>query len=106
MTYNEHFTPFQINIPNSLHVSRFYPTIVAFLLAVVIIYPTMGMDKPTSWACIFVLFVLFYVLVSTMSGENLSNELPSTLYPLPPRGTDGISTQNYMAGMQVRNTVA
>ncbi len=106
MTYTEHFTPFQINIPNSLHISRFYPTIVAFLLAVVIIYPTMGMDRPTSWACIFVLFILFYVLVSTMSGENLSNELPSTLYPLPPRGTDGISTQNYMAGMQVRNTVA
>jgi hypothetical protein len=38
-----------------------------------------------------------------MTTENLSNELPSTLYPsLPHMGLDGISMNSYVAGMDVR----
>ena len=38
----------------------------------------------------------------SMSNENLSNELPSHLYPsLPHTGLDGISLNNYVAGMDL-----
>ena len=38
----------------------------------------------------------------SLSNENLSNELPSSLYPsLPHTGLDGISLNNYVAGMDV-----
>ena len=38
-----------------------------------------------------------------MTNENLSNELPSTLYPIfPHSGLDGISLNNYVAGMDIK----
>ena len=41
-----------------------------------------------------------------MTNENLSNELPSTLYPsLPHTGLDGISLNNYVAGMDVHKYI-
>jgi len=50
------------------------------------------------------LFMIIYVIITSITNENLSNELPSTLYPsLPHTGLDGISLNNYMAGMDVSN---
>ena len=39
-------------------------------------------------------------MIISLSSENLSNEIPSTLYPSEPHlGLDGISLNNYVAGM-------
>ena len=51
-------------------------------------------------------FLIIYVIVSSMTSENLSNELPSTLYPsLPHTGLDGISLNSYVAGMDVNQYI-
>ena len=46
-----------------------------------------------------ILSLIFFVIILSMTNENLSNELPSTLYPsIPHTGLDGISLNSYVAG--------
>ncbi len=46
------------------------------------------------------LFLILYIMILSISTENLSNELPSTIYPMMPHmGLDGISMNSYMAGI-------
>jgi hypothetical protein len=43
--------------------------------------------------------MIFFIIINSITTENLSNELPSYLYPSPPHmGLDGISVSNYVAG--------
>jgi hypothetical protein len=80
--------------------------LVSLIVSAVIIFPILGSKTVEGWVAFIILFFIIYVLVKSMSNENLSNELPSTLYPLPPRrGLDGISLTNYVAGMDTPNYI-
>lgn len=40
--------------------------------------------------------------MTSITNENLSNELPTAIYPsMPHIGLDGISLNNYVAGMDI-----
>ena len=80
--------------------------LISFLLAAIIIYPILGMGSLPSILSLIILFLIIYVIILSMTNENLSNELPSTLYPsLPHTGLDGISLNSYVAGMGVSKYV-
>jgi hypothetical protein len=90
---------FTLSIPNSLTLHTFKIVMVSLLLSILIIFPTMGFMSIQSIVCVLLLTVLFYILISTMTSEDLQNEMPSTLYPPSPRlGLDGISLSNYYSG--------
>lgn len=89
---------FNVTIPNSLYFPNLRNIISALILATVLTYPVLGINKNGIFASI-ILFIIFFVLLNNLSNENLSNELPSYLYPLPPRmGLDGISLNAYVSG--------
>ena len=96
MTTIENFT---LKIPNSLtHRPNLSPLIASILIACLLTYPIMGFSTNAIF-CNIILFILFFILLTSLSNENMSNELPSTLYPSPPRmGLDGISLNSYVSG--------
>lgn len=96
MTTIENFT---LKIPNSLtHRPNLRPLIASILIACLLTYPIMGFSTNAIF-CNIILFILFFILLTSLSNENMSNELPSTLYPSPPRmGLDGISLNSYVSG--------
>lgn len=96
MTTIENFT---IKIPNSLkNRPNLRPLIASILLAALLTYPILGFGKEAIF-CAIILFVIFFIILTSLSNENLSNELPSTLYPSPPRmGLDGVSLNSYVSG--------
>jgi hypothetical protein len=76
--------------------------LICIILSIVIIYPILGFDSVSSILCGIILFFILFVILSSISNENLSNELPSTLYPsLPHTGLDGISLNSYVAGTNI-----
>ena len=49
--------------------------------------------------CNILLFITFFIVITSLSNENMANELPSTLYPASPHmGLDGISLNSYVSG--------
>jgi len=91
-----------ISIPNHLNLHTFKIGLISFLLSLLVIFPTMGIQSISSILCVVLLTVLFYILITTMTSEDLSNELPSTLYPTSPRlGLDGVSLNNYYGGLSL-----
>lgn len=93
----EHFT---ITYPNSFNFPNLRNTVIALIASFAIIYPILGLNSIVSYLSLALLFVMFFVILKSISSENLSNELPSTLYPSPPHtGLDGISLNSYVAGM-------
>jgi len=99
----EHFT---ISFPNSLNYPNLPKILISALLSALIIYPILGLSSIPSYLCLIILFILFYIIISSMSNNNLQNELPSTLYPsLPHLGLDGISLNNYVSGISPKSYV-
>ena len=95
----EHFL---IPIKNSYYFPNLGKIIVSLILSLIIIYPILGIGSIESIFSLILLFLILYVIISSMSNSNLTNELPSTLYPsLPHTGLDGISLDNYVAGMDL-----
>lgn len=93
---------FTIKFANSFNFNGVFVIIICLIISAVIIYPVMGFNTVQSILSFLLLFFIIYVISISMSNENLSNELPSTLYPTPPHtGLDGISLNNYVAGMSV-----
>ena len=92
---------FTIKISNGgVYRGNFKMIVISLLLSALIIYPVLGFSKLESYLAFFILFLIIYVIILSMSNENLSNELPTTLYPISPHlGLDGISLNNAMAGM-------
>lgn len=90
---------FTLKIPNSVsHSPNLRPLIASILIACLLTYPILGINKNGVFAAIL-LFIIFFILLTSLSNENLSNELPSTIYPSPPRmGLDGISLNSYVSG--------
>jgi hypothetical protein len=91
---------FIITINNKNNWNYLIKPTVCIILAVAIVYPIVNIQTIEGILCIILLFLIFYVIALSMTSENLSNELPSTLYPsIPHTGLDGISLNTYVAGM-------
>ena len=90
---------FTIKIPNSVkYRPNLKPLIISILLSCILTYPIMGFSNNAIF-CNILLFVTFFIILSSLSNENMSNELPSTLYPSSPHmGLDGISLNTYVTG--------
>ena len=99
----EHFT---ISWPNSVNYPNLTNTIICLIVSFIIIYPILGFGSIPSIISFIILFLILFVIIKSITSENLSNELPSTLYPsLPHTGLDGISLNSYVAGMDVNQYI-
>jgi hypothetical protein len=82
----------------------YYNIIICLIIAIIVVYPILGVTSIQAILAILLLYLIIYVIVYSMTTENLSNELPSTLYPLGPHtGLDGISLSSYTAGLSTNN---
>ena len=91
---------FMVKINNGNNYTKLWKPVVCLLISMAVIVPILGIISIQAILSIVLLFLILYVIVSSMTSENLSNELPSTLYPsLPHTGLDGISLNTYIAGM-------
>ena len=96
----------RITVMNSLYIPYFSTIVCSLIFSAIIIYPILGIGSMESFISFVILFMILFVIISSMTNENLSNELPSTLYPsLPHTGLDGISLNNYVAGMDVHKYI-
>lgn len=98
---------FTISIQNS-HNYKYLSTVIISLLSALLIVQCYYYSNTSKFcfntiesiASTFILFLIMFVIFVSMTNENLSNELPSTLYPsLPHTGLDGISLNSYVAGL-------
>lgn len=97
---------FTIQIPNSINFGVLPKMLISLIISIIIIYPILGLGSLQAILSIIILFLIIYIIISSMTTENLSNELPSTLYPLMPHtGLDGISLNSYVAGLKTDSYV-
>lgn len=106
MTDNDSWSipSFTVKVPNYKILSQFKYIFISFIIAVLIVIPMFKEIKINTVTIIstLLLTMIIYIIIMSMSNENLSNELPSHLYPsLPHTGLDGISLNNYVAGMDL-----
>jgi len=93
---------FTVSIPHSIYIPNLSIIIASLLLSLLIIYPILGLGSIPSTMAMIIMFILFYIILSSMSNNNIQNELPSTIYPaMPHLGLDGVSMNNYVAGMNL-----
>jgi len=91
----------KISIPQTINFNGVILMISCFIISAVIIVPVLGFKSVTAIISFILLYTLLYLIFSSMSTQNLYNELPTTLYPsMPHTGLDGISLNNYVAGTQ------
>lgn len=97
---------FTIKVPNSINFGVLPKMLISLIISIIIIYPILGLGSIQAILSIIILFLIIYIIISSMTTENLSNELPSTLYPLMPHtGLDGISLNSYVAGLKTDSYV-
>jgi len=100
---------FDISFNRGHNYNYLWKIIICLLITTIIIGMSTGLNfsKFGSISIILsfiLLYMIIFVIMSSITNENLSNDLPSTLYPsLPHTGLDGISLNNYVAGMDVTN---
>ena len=83
----------------SLPLLNYTPIIISIIISAIIVIPVLGYTDATAIISFIILYFIIYIMIISLSSENLSNELPSTLYPSEPHlGLDGISLNNYIAG--------
>ena len=76
--------------------------IISLIIGVIIIYPISGLKTTESLISLVLLTLILYFIISSITNENLSNELPSSLYPsMPHTGLDGISLNSYITGLDI-----
>ena len=94
---NEHFI---VSYKNSLDFSTFKIIAISLIISLVIIMPILNIASFEGIGSIVILTSIMYLIITNMSNEPLSFENESTLYPmLPHTGLDGISINNYVAGL-------
>ena len=80
--------------------------LASILLSAIIIHFTIGVNKLEGVLSLILLAMILYVISLTMTNENLGNGTLDPLYPtIPHTGLDGISLNNYIAGMDVNKYV-
>ena len=95
---------FTVAFPNSVNLNPVYTILICALLSFIIVFPILGIKSLTSILSIILLGLIIYVIITSMTNENLANELPSTLYPgIPHTGLDGISLTTYVNGLDIAN---
>ncbi len=95
---------FTIAFPNSINLNPLYTILICVLLSFIIVNPMLGFKSLTAVLSILLLSLIIYVIITSITNENLANELPSTLYPgIPHTGLDGISLSTYVNGMDIAN---
>lgn len=73
---------------------------IAIIISGIMVFPVLGFTSATAFISFILLYFLIYIIIVSISTDNLANELPSTLYPSQPHlGLDGVSLNNYIAGM-------
>jgi len=73
---------------------------ISIIISGIIVFPVLGFTSATAFISFILLYFLIYIIIVSISSDNLANELPSTLYPSEPHlGLDGVSLNNYIAGM-------
>lgn len=93
---------FNIVIPRVTDLFKWSKIIVCLILSFIIVFPILGYKTIPAIISFIILFLILYIIITSITNENLSNELPSTLYPsMPHIGLDGISLNNYVAGMEL-----
>jgi c-di-AMP phosphodiesterase-like protein len=95
---------FTIKIPNYRILSQFKYIFISFIIAILIVIPIFNKTQINMVSVVSTLLLtgIIYIIIMSMSNENLSNEMPSYLYPsLPHTGLDGISLNNYVSGMDL-----
>jgi hypothetical protein len=91
---------FIVSVNYNYSFRNLWKPVICLILSIAIIFPILGVASIQAILSIILLFLILYVIVASLTSENLSNELPSTLYPsLPHTGLDGISLNTYVAGM-------
>ena len=91
---------FVINIRHNYNFTFLYKVLICLVLSFIIVYPILGITSIQSILSLIILGLILYFIFGTINNDNLSNDLPSTIYPsLPHTGLDGISLNNYVAGM-------
>ena len=97
---------FIVSFNTGANYSYIWKPLISLIISIAIIFPILGIASIQAILSIILLFLIIYVIISSMTSENLSNELPSTLYPsLPHTGLDGISLNTYIAGMDTSNYI-
>ena len=90
----EHFV---IGLNTNYNFNYLIKIVVCLVLSIAIVYPILDLQSIQGILSVILLFLIIYVIVISITSENLSNELPSTLYPsLPHTGLDGISLNSYV----------
>lgn len=98
------FEDFTITFPSFNFLKSLTNIIIALIISAVIILPVLGYNTFHGIVSFIILYFIIYIILISITAENLSNELPSTLYPsLPHTGLDGISLSSYVAGTQLKN---
>ncbi len=93
---------FKITIPKTMNLNWIW----ILLVAIIIIYPILGISTPEAILSVIILFLILYVIFNSVTTNNPYNEIPSTLYPYNPHlGLDGISMSSYVAGMDTKKYV-
>ena len=88
---------------NSYNFKSLTKIIISLIISFIITFPVLGFSTIPAILSFIILFFIIYIIIVSMTNENLSNELPSTLYPIfPHSGLDGISLNNYVAGMDIK----
>jgi hypothetical protein len=104
MTDDSKGTTFTIKIPDLKILGKLKYIFISFIIAILIVIPIFNKSKINSVTIISTLLLtgIIYIIIMSMSNDNLSNELPKHLYPsLPHTGLDGISLNNYVSGMDL-----
>ena len=100
----EHFV---IGLNTNYNFNYLIKIVVCLVLSIAIVYPILDLQSIQGILSVILLFLIIYVIVISITSENLSNELPSTLYPsLPHTGLDGISLNSYVTGMDTTRYIA
>ena len=95
---------FTISFKNSYNFTYLSKILVAIIISALITIPILGYSSISAIVSFLILFMIIYILITSMTNENLSNELPSTLYPnMPHMGLDGISMNSYVAGTNMKS---
>ena len=69
--------------------------LIALFLSSIIVLSVLRTLSIVAVTSIMLLFIIFYIMLDNMTGDNFPGSLPYATYPIPPHlGLDGISLAN------------
>ncbi len=84
-----------ITLPTVFFSEKFKISLLAFLIALIIVFSVVNKFNIVTVIVIITLTTLLLIIMRSSRGQNLEGSLPNTIYPIPPHlGLDGISLVN------------